>query len=267
MKRPWEIYNLPKPKSEASRGPLSLVDYEIYSGLVVPEKTFVVRLDGWSFHSLTKRLNFKKPFDKFFATSLAKTTQELFKFFNPTFGYVFSDEINLLFTKLTTFRRIEKIDSVFAALTSTIFSSFLRKKFKKLPYVAFDCRVIPIGTKNILKYFIWRQAEAFRNFNNAYARYVLIRKGMSAREAAKKLEGIKTKQLRELIKEHGIKLEKIPPWQENGIGVYWKYYEKVGYDPIKKKKTVARRRMPVIDWKLPRFNSAEGKKFLKELIE
>jgi tRNA(His) 5'-end guanylyltransferase len=180
---------------------------------------------------------------------------------------VFSDEINLLFTKPTSFRRIEKIDSIFAALTSTIFSSFLRKKFKKLPYIAFDCRVIPIGDKNVLKYFIWRQAEAFRNFNNAYATHVLIKKGTSAREAAKKLEGIKTKQLRELIKKHGIKLEKIPSWQENGIGVYWKYYKKVGYDPIKKKKTVVKRRKPVIDWKLPKFNSVEGKKFLKKLIE
>lgn len=266
MKKPWKIYNLPKPKSEASKGPLSLVDYEIYSGLEVPKKAFVVRLDGWAFHSLTKKLKFKKPFDKFFANALAKTTQELFKIFNPKVGYIFSDEINLLFTEPTTFKRIEKIDSVFAALASSIFYSFLRKRFKKLPLVAFDCRVIPIGKKNILKYFIWRQAEAFRNFNNAYAREILIRKGLTPRQAAKKLAGVKTKELRKLIDE-AIGLERIPQWQENGILVYWKYYEKIGYDPIKKRKTITKRRKPVIDWKIPKFTSLEGKKFLKELIK
>lgn len=186
MRRPWEIYRLPKPKSEASKGPLSLVDYEIYSGIVVPKKAFVARLDGWSFHSLTKKLKFKEPFDKLFASTLAKTTQQLFRIFNPDLGHIFSDEINLLFLKQTAFRRIEKIDSVFTALASSIFYSLLKKKFKEVPPVAFDCRVIPIGNKNILKYFVWRQAEAFRNFNNAYARYVLIKSGMSARQASKK---------------------------------------------------------------------------------
>ncbi|MDI6806626.1 MAG: tRNA(His) guanylyltransferase Thg1 family protein [Candidatus Aenigmarchaeota archaeon] len=267
MRKPWQIYNLPRPKSEASKGPLSLVYYEIYSGIVVPKKAFVVRFDGWSFHSLTKKLKFKEPFDKLFVNTLAKTTQQLFRFFNPDLGYIFSDEINLLFLKQTSFRRIEKIDSVFAALASSVFYSSLKKKFKEVPPVAFDCRVIPIGTKNIFKYFAWRQAEAFRNFNNAYARYALMKGGMTARGAAKKLAGVKTKELRKLIEQSGIDLKKLPPWQERGILIYWKYFKKIGYNPIKKRQVVTTRRKPIINWKPPNFNSLEGKKFFKMLIK
>ena len=71
--KPWQIYGLPEPKSEASKGELSLVDYEIYSGLEVPEGNFYfVRLDGWCFHRLVKEIKAKKPFDKNFANSLAQ---------------------------------------------------------------------------------------------------------------------------------------------------------------------------------------------------
>ena len=66
----WEKYNLPPPKSEASKGKLSCVENEIYSGIEIPDLPVFVRLDGWKFHGLTRKLKLELPYDRFFATCL-----------------------------------------------------------------------------------------------------------------------------------------------------------------------------------------------------
>ncbi len=239
----WKRLNLPKPKTEASKGKLSLADNEVYSGIEVPDMPFFVRLDGWSFHSLAKKLKFKQPYDKFFANCLVDAAKNFFIPFNPILCYIFSDEINLLFLKQTSFKRIEKIDSVFAGIFSAIFSNLLTKKYKKIINAAFDCRVIPVTKNQIQKYLIWRQAECFRNHNNSYA-YWILRKKSSARAAAKNLLGMKTNELFELCRKNGIDLKKTPSWQRDGILIIWEKYKKNGYDPIRKKKVLVERRRP-----------------------
>ena len=79
----WKKLGFPEPKSEASKGELRLIDNEIYSGIEVLHMPFFVRLDGWAFHSLTKRLKFKSPYDKRFASSMVKTASRFFLPFNP----------------------------------------------------------------------------------------------------------------------------------------------------------------------------------------
>lgn len=263
QQKPWEKYNLPEPKSEASKGELSLIDYEIYSGIEVPKKAFFVRLDGWAFHSLTKDLKLKKPFDKSFATKLIKTVTAFFLPFNPTLAYAFSDEINFLFLKNPTFRRIEKINSVFAGFASSIFAQLIKKNIS----LAFDCRCIPVGKVNILKYLIWRQAEANRNFNNAYAQYILIKKGFSPRKATKKLAELKTKDLIQLMKENNLDPNKLPLWQRKGIMLYKEAYKKKGYDPIRKKSVIVTRYRVKENWQLPAFNSIKGKTLIENLLK
>jgi tRNA(His) 5'-end guanylyltransferase len=255
--------SLPPPKSEASKGPLSLADYEIYSGIEVPEQPFIVRLDGWAWHSLAARLKWKKPFDQKLSKTLAKVAEGFFIPFNPTLAYLFSDEINFLFLRPTSFRRIEKIDSIFAGYASALCTSLLKHP------VVFDCRVIPLPKQKtrqkIRAYLIWRQAECFRNHNNAWAQWVAINKEKLSPEAAnRKLSGMKTAALVRYCKSHGIDLSKTPAWQRNGVLLRWETYEKTGYDPIKKIKTrIARRR--VISNPAPDFRSAEGEKLIDEL--
>lgn len=240
----WKKLNLPRPKTEASKGKLSLADNEIYSGIEVPAMPFFVRLDGWSFHSLTKKLRFKQPYDKFFANCLVNTAKNFFISFNPTLCYIFSDEINFLFLKQTSFKRIEKIDSIFAGIFSAIFSILLTKKYKKAVNAIFDCRVIPLAKNQIQKYLVWRQAECFRNHNNSYAYWLLRKKRFSARAAAKKLIGMKTDELYALCRKNGIDLKKTPAWQRDGILIVWEKYQKKGYDPIRKKRVFVERRKP-----------------------
>ncbi|MEM4282588.1 MAG: tRNA(His) guanylyltransferase Thg1 family protein [Candidatus Woesearchaeota archaeon] len=274
VEKPWKALGFPKPKSEASSGKLSLIDYEVYSGIELPGTAFFVRLDGWAFHSVSKSLRFTKPFDKRFLEALIETTKELFQKFNPTLAYIFSDEINLLFLKPVNFRRIEKIDSIFAAVASSKLTNELARLFKKKKVVAFDCRCIPLVSRNkkskrglILKYLRWRQAECFRNHNNAWAQKVLFRAGLSPRSVSRKLSGMKTAELEKLCKKHGIDLSKTPAWQRWGILLYKQPFLKVGYNPIKKRRVRVVRHKIVVDTSPKTFMSSEGKRLIEKLIK
>ncbi len=263
--KPWQTYGMPEPRSEASRGELSLVDYEIYSGITVPEGFFFVRLDGWKFHSVTRRLRLEKPYDEFFAASMVRTGKELFIPFNPVLGYIFSDEINLLFKGSSIFERVEKIDSVLSGLASTAFYRCLGERHERVPPIAFDCRAIPVGEKNVRAYLVWRQSEAFRDCYNAYAQHALIKEGLSPREAAGRLKGLKIHQLRRLMRDHGLDPNGMPDWHQRGILLYWEQYLKRGYNPIEKREVVAGRRRVAVEWGLARFDSEEGRQFLEKL--
>ncbi|MDI6826499.1 MAG: tRNA(His) guanylyltransferase Thg1 family protein [Candidatus Aenigmarchaeota archaeon] len=260
----WKKYGYPEPKSEASKGPFSLVDNEIYSGICLPELPFVARLDGWRFRPLTKKLKLKFPYDKFFAKCLVKTAKQFFTIFNPKLAYIFSDEINLLFLKIP-FQRIEKIDSTFAGLASSVFHEAIRKRHE-VKAVAFDCRCIPLREEEILKYFRWRQAEAFRNHNNSWAYWILRKEGESARAATEGLRGLDTAELFKLCKEHGIDLNKTPTWQRHGILLYKEPYRKEGFDPIRKKKVFVKRYRIKEDWELPRFDSSKAERLFKKVL-
>jgi len=189
---------------------------EICSDMRILEGSFYVRLDGWNFRSLAKRLGLEKPFDRFLAECLVETSKASFKAFNPDLAFLFSDEINLLFSTYTAFdRRLEKIDSIFAGLASSSLYKFLSRRYSDLPEISFDCRVIPVKGGETLEYLIWRQKEARRNCYNAYAQQCVIGKnGLEPRMATEKLKNVKLKDLKSLIQQHGIRLSEIPRWHE-----------------------------------------------------
>jgi tRNA(His) 5'-end guanylyltransferase len=268
-KLPWQIYGFPKPKSEASRGPLSLVDWEIYSGIEIPDKPVFVRLDGWKFHGLCQKLKLRRPYDRFFAAALAEASKPFFSIFGANLAYIFSDEINLLFLRRPGFARIEKIDSVFAGIASSVFTAAMRKKFRRMPAVAFDCRAIPMLRKpDIARYLIWRQAECFRNHNNSWAHHALVKSGLSPAAAQRRLSGMGTAQIRKMLKEQfGLDLWATPTWQRNGLLMYKERYLKTGWDPIKKKKVRVERWRLKIDWSPPLFREKAGKTLLKKALQ
>jgi tRNA(His) 5'-end guanylyltransferase len=267
MKKPlWKELGYPKPKSEASKGRLSFVENEIFSGITIPEMPCFVRLDGRCFHGFTKKLRFKEPYDEKFAGWVVETAKEFFIPFDPVLAYLFSDEINLLFLKRPGFERVEKIDSVLAGIASSKMLWSMGKK-KGIESLSFDCRVIPVRKNEIQKYLIWRQAEAWRNCNNAYAQWVLLKSGKSPRSASRELSGLKIRELQRVMKKHGFDIGKTPAWQRRGILLYKESYKKKGYDPIKKKKVVVERRRAKADWNPPLFNKGDGRKFLKRLLE
>jgi len=246
---------------------LSFEHKEVYSNLKVPEGLFFVRLDGWNFHSLSRKLGLVKPFDSFFAECMVETAKVFFWTFNPSLAFLFSDEINLLLSKSAVFnRRLEKIDSVFAGLASSSLYKFLSQRYRDLPEVSFDCRVIPMGESDVLKYLVWRQMEAYRNCYNAYAQHTLIRKNRRAKDVADELRNVKIKDLKRMIMKHGIRLSQIPDWHERGIIIHWETFEKDGYDPVKDEKVVAKRRRIVVEWSPPWFNTSEGAETMRKWL-
>jgi tRNA(His) 5'-end guanylyltransferase len=259
---PWRAWGLPAPKSEASLGDLSLAGYEVYSGIEVHAWPFFVRLDGWKFHGLAQRLGLAKPFDRRMPDALARAARPFFPLFNATLCYIFSDEVNLLFLEPTAFRRIEKLDSVFAGLLSAHFSALIGTA------AVFDCRVIPVGWDNVLPYLVWRQAECWRNHNNAWAQWAMTAKaGRSRRDVSRRLGGLKSPDLSRLCEEGGIDLRSTPLWQRRGVLLHVERYRKPGYDPITRTRLTVERRRPTTDWAVRRFDTKEGARFLTTVLQ
>ncbi len=183
--------------------------------VILPELYLAVRLDGRNFTKLTKEIcRFEAPFDTRFRDAMIDTTKHLMQCgFRIVYGYTESDEISLLFhpEDHTFGRKTRKINSVLAGEASACMSL-------KLGTVAcFDSRVIPLpNLERVKDYFSW----------------MLRKKGVSAREATKQLEGQSVSWKNELLFSENINYNNLPSWQKRGIGLYYSAYEKVGYNPL-----------------------------------
>ncbi|UYZ40578.1 MAG: hypothetical protein N2V74_02485 [Candidatus Methanospirare jalkutatii] len=250
---------VPSAKNEAHERRSS--SREIYADIRAISP-LVIRADGRNFHRILR--NFKKPFDRRFAESMAKATEIFFTAsgFNPKFAFIFSDEVNLFFTEIPFNGRIEKLDSVVASFLASALT--LTAGFKEP--ISFDARVIPLCKDAVFDYFAERQAEAWRNHINSYAFYTLIAEGFSERDAQERLKGMKSHQIHELLFKKGINLGKTPAWQRRGILIARVPYEKEGFNPKTGEKVVAERRKIAQFWELPLFKTAEGKKFLERFV-
>jgi len=237
---------------------------EVFSKLQIPPGTpFFVRLNGRRFQAVSEKLSVEKPFDKKFAKCLVKSAKAIFQEnLNPALIYVASDEVNVLFAYGAPFsRRVEKINSVLAGIVSSAFSLNALKLFHKPLAVAFDSRIVIIPRENSVEYLTWRQLEAWRNHNNAYAYWLLRKLGHRPKDAAKTLKGMKTQELHQLLFQHGVNLAKTPAWQRRGVLIHRRPHQKQH-----KTQTVTRWRV-VENWNLPIFSSAEGKAFIQKVME
>ena len=150
----------------------------------------IVRVDGRSFHTLTRKLSCEKPYDKNLSNAMMKTTIALCEEFNAVFGYCQSDEISLLLLddKKTNSQPIwnyelNKIVSISAATASVVLSKEINQ------YALFDSRAFNIPKDDIVNYFIWRQVDALRNARNGWSETTLSQK-MGKKTAKKELQGL-----------------------------------------------------------------------------
>ena len=200
--------------------------------IILPEIYLAVRLDGRNFTKLTKEVcRFEAPFDIRFRDAMVDTARHLMECgFRIIYGYTESDEISLLFhpDDCTFGRKTRKINSVLAGEASACMSLRLGVT------ACFDSRVIPLPNQECIKdYFSWRQEDAHRNSLNAHCYWMLRKKGISAREATKQLEGRSVSWKNELLFYEHINYNDLPSWQKRGIGLYYSVYEKSGYNPVK----------------------------------
>ncbi|HJJ96085.1 MAG TPA: tRNA 5'-guanylyltransferase [Methanocorpusculum sp.] len=234
-------------------------DREIFSGLITTVP-FVLRLDGRSFHHLSRDAGYDKPYDTVFSGSMVKTAQALLEDSGlaPSFAYTFSDEISLYITSPVFDCRVEKLVSVAAGFASSAFTLFSGTHHP----LSFDCRIVPIAEGQLAAYLAWRQAEAWRNHINGYAHKLLTDTGLSATAAQRRLDGMKSSELHELAFSFGVNLAETPAWQRRGMAVYRSVVEKDGYNPVSREAVRVLRRVPVIDEDLPLFKTPEGASWL-----
>jgi len=228
----------------------------------------IVRADGRNFKRVLAEHKFQKPYDERFARGIVSATELFFakSGFNPVLAYIFSDEVSLYFRFVPFRARIEKLDSIIASFIASALTIILDFKDP----IAFDARVIPIcGDAEVIAYLAQRQAEAWRNYINAYGYYGLIESGLSAAEAEKRLRGMKAGDVHEMLFRMGINLNDTPGWQRRGVMVVRQSYEKEGYNPRAGKKnatvTVTRYRIAQL-WDLPLFNTEEGENMLRRYL-
>jgi len=243
---------------------------EIASTFRIPEDfPLIVRVDGWKFHNLAKKLDLRRPFDERMIRCLVEAAKEPFSLGFPVLlAYSFSDEISFLIRPPLSFKgRVEKLVSVFSSIVASAFSMTLKERNIRVN-VGFDGRIVVVREEEIPEYLSWRQAEAWRNCINAYAQYALISKGLTPQKAGNALKGLKAPELHELVfQQLSINLAKVPSWQRRGVLIYLKEYEKEGFDPILNKRTTVKRRRIVEDWDPPLFSSEEGKAFIISLLK
>jgi tRNA(His) guanylyltransferase len=237
---------------------------EPFSQLQIPShEPFYVRLNGRRFQAVSETLKAEKPFDEKFAKCLVACGKTILKSnLAPTLVFVASDEVNALFAYTVPFNlRVEKINSVLAGTASSAFSLNALKYFKRSLVVAFDSRIVMTTREKLWEYLAWRQRDAWRNHNNAYAYWLLRRLEHKPSEAAKKLKGLKTKDLHELLFSHGINLAKTPTWQRRGILIYKEPFQK-------RVKTQTITRLGIKEsWNLLLFSTEEGQAFIQKVVE
>jgi tRNA(His) 5'-end guanylyltransferase len=163
--------------------------YEDRTRYFIPRRTYtIIRLDGKSFHTYTRRL--QKPFDDGLIKDMdAAIIAMLPHIQGVQFAYTQSDEISLLLTDFATPNtdawfdgNIQKMVSVASSIITAEFNKSRLYRFSEehrdvegrthlwgsdvlsIPLAYFDARVftIPDHTE-VMNYFIWRGQDAARN--------------------------------------------------------------------------------------------------------
>ena len=241
---------------------MDIKDREIFSNLTIFPPVFV-RLDGRAFHRLVRRLDLKKPFDPAFNASMRSVCRYLLteSGLTPAFAYTFSDEISLYFRTLPFSGRVEKIDSVTAAVAA----SALTIELGCVEPLAFDARTIPAAGDFAVEYLVSRQNEAWRNHINAYCQSALVDEGMSPRKAAAALKGLQSEAMHEMMFERGVNLAATPAWQRRGTFLYREECVKEGYNPLTAETVETKRTCIREPEETPLFSSPEGAALIRSL--
>lgn len=151
---------------------------ELNKQFLLPNQYVLMRLDGKSFSSFTKKY-FNKPFDDDFTWLMQSTMEYLVdNISGAVAGYTQSDEITILLTDKKTkgmegwFNyRVDKMCSLAASMASAYFninfneySNYKNNNESSYPYPIFDCRVWQVPNEEEVKnVFLWRQRDCIRN--------------------------------------------------------------------------------------------------------
>jgi len=230
------------------------------------DKYIVIRCDGKGFSKKIEEANIKVPFDKDFHDRMVKAAMQTVRtIFDRGFAYTFSDEVSFVLPKevFTKYgRRIEKLVSLAAGAMSG-FGSIEFHYLDIIPTI-FDGKIFEFSNiDEVMNYLSLRKTNCIRNFTFSVARHHYMKQGLKSDKVAKKLNGIKLKDLIEHLLKAGVDIYKLPVWQREGTIIYYEPYDKVvkkGSIGARSTETVLRRRLKTMK---PQEFGAEVRKFLE----
>ena len=159
----------------------------------------VLRLDGSCFHTWTKRVKLRKPFDNRMVRAMQKTTLELCEGINTCImGYTQSDEITLVLRKGEKEgsqpwfgNRVQKLCSISAAMCSVAFNHAIQEQFGEewVKPAYFDSRVMFLPSLDeVLNNLVWRQNDCMKNSVSALAQSVFSQRELNSRRRGDQLQ-------------------------------------------------------------------------------
>ena len=179
-----------------------LKEAELFSNLRV-EGPIIVRMDGVKFSKYTKAFGSVR--DEKIHKALVEAAKELLKYYSCSSAYVSSDEVNVYCDEPPFGGRVEKIVSTFASFLGAHFSRQVD------PPGWFDGRVIKANWNS---YVLWRLKVTLCNYASKVT-------GKSCMKALREIE---------------------PPELAYGTLIVREEYLKEGFDPMRKKKVMVKRR-------------------------
>jgi len=183
----------------------------------------VIRVDGKTFHTLTKKWKLDPAFDTDFKNIMSYTATQLCKVIDGAkIAYIYSDEISIIARNDMTANtspwfdnKIEKICSVTASVATAAFNSYrpakeysnsVKLNVLENPAI-FDSRVFILPEYEINNYLIWRQQDASRNSVNSLTRTLY---------SHKECEFKNTSDMQEMCFQKGINWNNIDTWKKRG---------------------------------------------------
>jgi len=160
-------------------------EYEAVTDIRLTRRSpIIIRLDGRSFHRVTRSMNLERPFDTKFRDVMAEVAIALCKEVqNTKLSYLQSDEISLL---VIDYPEIEKqcwFDNRLGKMVS-IAASKASVTFFKLTgvEVEFDVKVFNVPPLDVCNNFIWRQLDATRNSIQMYGQKYFTNKELEGKD-------------------------------------------------------------------------------------
>lgn len=204
---------------------------------LLPRSPLLIRIDGKSFHTYTKKAD--KPFDKQIMDAMvhaAKMTAKEMSGFK--LAYIQSDEATFMLTDTDTFEtqgwfdyEINKVVSISASAFTAHFNSFAYSNLSPDKFLSrlalFDSRAFNAPADDALNAFIWRQRDWERNSIQMLAR---------ANFSHKECESKKVPELKAMCAEVGKNWEDCTLQEQYGTFILkngQEFFGKVTYDDLK----------------------------------
>lgn len=189
------------------------------------DEPICVRIDGKAFHTYTKGL--ERPYDKRLSNSMINTMNFLVEKTDAKLGYTQSDEISLVYFKMTGNQqtyfgsRVQKLVSVLSSMATAKFNDEVRKSIpeKDGVFAYFDCRVWNVPTlQDAAEVFVWRQEDAIKN---------AVSMAASAYYSHKQLHGKNSLEKKEMLLNKGYAWDDFPDFFKTGTFAMRKHKEVV----------------------------------------